>query len=125
MPAFEITVPVRITPGTKSLDRQAELPPDGAVLDFGMHGAVAEHYRAKAVNPLPSTLDYLTGSIAGCLIGTLAGSLLRAKVPITPDRLTGTATGHVVPDDDNVLRLRKVTVRYALELDEEHREQAE
>lgn len=125
MPAFEITVPVRITPGTKSLDRQAELPPDGTVVDFGMHGAVAEHYGAKAVNPLPSTLDFLTGSIAGCLIGTLAGSLLRAKVPITPDKLTGTATGHVEPDDDNVLRLRKVSVSYELELDEEHREAAE
>lgn len=125
MPAFEITVPVRITPGTKSLDRQAELPPHGTVVDFGMHGAVAEHYGAKAINPLPSTLDFLTSTIAGCLIGTLAGSLLRAKVPITPDKLMGTAVGHVVPDDDNVLRLRKVSVTYELELDEEHREKAE
>ena len=125
MSAFETTIPLRITPGTKSLDRQAELPPDGRVLDFGMHGAVAEHYRAKAVNPLPSTLDYLTASIGGCLIGTFAGSLLRARVPIVPDRLKGVATGQVASDDDNVLRLRKVTVSYTLELDEEHREAAE
>jgi organic hydroperoxide reductase OsmC/OhrA len=125
MPAFDISIPVRITPGTKSLDRQAELPPDGLVLDYGMHGDVADHYGAKAVNPLPSTLDYLTSSIAGCLIGTFTGSMLRAKIPVTPDKVTGTAIGSVVPDDDNVLRLRKVTVNYRVELDEEHREAAE
>ena len=90
-----------------------------------MHGDVADHYGAKAVNPLPSTLDYLTSSIAGCLIGTFTGSMLRAKIPVTPDKVTGTAIGSVVPDDDNVLRLRKVTVNYRVELDEEHREAAE
>lgn len=125
MPAFDISIPVRIAPGTKSLDRQAELPPDGQVVDFGMHGDVAEHYGAKAVNPLPSTLDYLTSTIAGCLIGTLTGSMLRAKIPVTPDKVTGTAVGQVVPDDDGVLRLRKVTVNYEVELDEEHRQAAE
>lgn len=125
MPAFDISIPVRIAPGTKSLDRQAELPPDGQVVDFGMHGDVAEHYGAKAVNPLPSTLDYLTSTIAGCLIGTFTGSMLRAKIPVTPDKVTGTAVGQVVPDDDGVLRLRKVTVNYEVELDEEHRQAAE
>jgi uncharacterized OsmC-like protein len=126
MPAFETTVPLRLVKGSKSLDREAVLPPNDVVVRFGMHGAVADHYRSKALDPQPSTLDYLTGSIGGCLIGTFAGSLLRARVPVVPaEALTGTATGTVEPDEDNVLVLRRVTVSYTLELDEEHRAAAE
>lgn len=126
MPAFDIEVPLRLVPESRSLDREATLPPNGDVLRFGMHGGVAEHYKAKATDPQPSTLDYLTASIGGCLIGTFAGSLLRARVPVVPAQaLTGTATGVVEPDDDGVLRLRRVVIDYALELDEEHRAAAE
>lgn len=125
MPAFTTTIPLRFVEGTKSLDREADLPPNGTTVQFGMHGAVAEHYRAVATNPLPSTLDYLTASIGGCLIGTLAGSMLRARVPVRPEGLTATATGVVEPDEDGVLVLRRVEVTYALELDEEHRAAAE
>ncbi len=125
MPAFTTTVPLRFVEGSTSLDREAELPPHGTTVQFGMHGGVAEHYKAVATNPLPSTLDYLTASIGGCLIGTLAGSLLRARVPISPRGLTATATGVVEPNEDGVLALRRVEVAYTLELDEEHRAQAE
>ncbi|MGD9570911.1 MAG: hypothetical protein AB7V62_03365 [Thermoleophilia bacterium] len=79
MPAFTTTVPVRLIPGSKSLDREATLEPNGDVVRFGMHGGVAEHYKSVAKDPQPSTLDYLTASIAGCLIGTFGGSLLRAR----------------------------------------------
>lgn len=126
MPAFETTVPLHLVKGSKSLDREAVLPPNEDVVRFGMHGGVAEHYKAKALDPQPSTLDYLTASIGGCLIGTFAGSLLRARVPVVPaEALTGTAVGSVVPDDDGVLVLRRVTVSYTLELDDEHRAAAE
>lgn len=126
MSAFEIDVPLRLTPGSKSLDREADLPPDGRTLHFGMHGDVAAHYKAQPPNPLPSTLDYLTASIGGCLIGTFAGSLLRARVPVVPaEALRGTATGVVESDDDGVLVLRRVVVSYELELPGEHRAAAE
>jgi len=123
MPAFETSVPLTIT--SRSIDREATLPPNGDKVQFGMHGPVAEHYGVPSVeNPLPSTLDYLTASVGGCLIGTLTGSLRRAKVPVKPEQVTGTAVGHVVPDDDGVLRLRKIVVSYTVEVEEEHREAA-
>jgi uncharacterized OsmC-like protein len=126
MPAFTTTVQLRLTPGSKTLDREAVLEPNGDVVRFGVHGAVAEHYKSVARDPQPSTLDHLTASIGGCLIGTFAGSLLRARVPVVPaEALTGTATGVVEPDEDGVLVLRKVVVAYTLQVDEEHRAKAE
>jgi organic hydroperoxide reductase OsmC/OhrA len=125
VPAFTTTIPLRFVAGTRSLDREADLPPDGTTVQFGMHGPVAEHYRAVATNPLPSTLDHLTASIGGCLIGTLAGSMLRARVPVKPEGLTATANGVVEPDEDGVLVLRRIEVAYELELGEEHRAAAE
>lgn len=125
MPAFDISIPLRFSPGTKSFDREADLPPDGRTVEFGMHGAVAEHYKAVPKNPLPSTLDYLVASIGGCLIGTFAGSLMRARVPMSPDGLTGVSQGSVEPNEDGVLVLKRVTVSYTLELAEEHRAAAE
>ncbi len=121
MGSFEISVPLRLTQGSKSLDREADLPPAGETVSFGMHGAVADHYKATPENPLPSTLDYLVASIGACLIGTFAGSLKRARVPVSPDTLSGTSTGVVEPDEDGVLVLRKVVVNYTLELPDENR----
>lgn len=125
MSAFEISVPVRLTAGSASLDREADLPPDGRSVAFGMHGAVADHYKASPAQPLPSTLDYLVATIGGCLIGTFAGSLKRARIPVSPATLTGTASGAVASDDDGVLVLRRVEVAYALEVPDEHRAGAE
>ena len=115
MTAFETTIPVRLTPTSKVFDREADLPYGGTV-HFGAHGGVAEHYKMPPAEPLPTTIDYLVASVAGCLIGTFAGSLRRARVRVSPQALTGVATGSVESDEDNVLRLRRITVDYALEL---------
>lgn len=120
MTAFETTIPVSLVPGSKSMDREAALPPDGRAIPFGMNGGVSEHYGFTPETELPSTIDYLIASIGGCLIGTFAGSLRRAKVPVSPEALTATATGHVSSGDDGVLVLRKVVLNYTLELDDEH-----
>ena len=126
MTAFETSIPVRLTPTSKTFDREAVLPPHGDLIRFGAHGAVAEHYGTPdTAEPLPSTIDYLVASVAGCLIGTFGGSLRRAKVRVPPSALTAVATGSVASDEDNVLRLRRITVDYTLELPEEHRAAAE
>jgi uncharacterized OsmC-like protein len=117
--AFETSMPVRLSPTSKVLDREVDLPPDGRTIAFGAHGAVAEHYGMPPAPELPTTIDYLVGSVAGCLIGTFAGSLRRARVRIAPTALTGTATGAVESDEDGVLRLRRITVDYTLELPDE------
>jgi uncharacterized OsmC-like protein len=123
--AFETTMPVRLSPTSKVLDREVDVPPHGQTVTFGAHGAVAEHYKMPPAPENPTTLDYLVASVAGCLIGTFAGSLRRARVRIAPADLTATAAGSVASDDDGVLRLRRITVDYTLALDEEHRAAAE
>lgn len=125
MTAFTTTMPVRLNAGSHTLDREVDLPPDGGTIHFGAHGGVAEHYKMTPKNPLPTTIDYLVASVAGCLIGTFAGSLMRARIPVSPTTLTGVVAGEVASDDDNVLRTRRITVDYTLELDEEHRAGAE
>ncbi len=125
MTAFETTMPVRLSPTSKVLDREVDVPPHGHTVTFGAHGAVAEHYGMPPAPEHPTTLDYLVASVSGCLIGTFAGSLRRARIRFPTTALTATATGSVASDDDNVLRLRRITVDYTLELDEEHRAAAE
>ncbi len=125
MTVFDTSMPVRLSATSKVLDREVDLPPDGRTIAFGAHGAVAEHYKMPPAPELPTTIAYLLGSVAGCLIGTFAGSLRRARVRIPPTALTGVATGHVESDEDGVLRLRRITIDYTLELPEEHRATAE
>jgi organic hydroperoxide reductase OsmC/OhrA len=125
MTAFDTSMPVRLSATSKVLDREVDLPPDGRTIQFGAHGPVAEHYRMPPAPQLPTTIDYLVGAVAGCLIGTFAGSLRRARVRIPPTALTGVATGSVESDEDGVLRLRRITVDYTLELPDGDRETAE
>lgn len=126
MAAFSTVIPVRLDPDSKALDRQAELPPDGRIVTFGVNGGVAEHYGTPdSVERNPTTIDYLVASVGGCLIGTFAGSPRRAKLRVRPEHLTATATGHVSTDDDNVLVLRKIVVDYTLELGPDDRAAAD
>ncbi len=47
--------------------RRAHLPAESAPVLFGVHGAVAEHYRATpgSFEPHATTLDYVVGATAG------------------------------------------------------------
>lgn len=120
MTEFDTTMPVRLSPTSKTLEREVDLPPDGRTIAFGAHGDVARHYGMPQGSPeLPTTLDYLVATVGGCLIGTFAGSLRRAKVPVGRTGLTATATGHVASDEDGVLRMRSITLDYELTLPEQ------
>lgn len=98
MTAFETTMPVRLAPDSRTLEREVDLPPAGQTITFGAHGDVARHYGMPEGAPEgPTTLDYLVASVGGCLIGTFAGSLRRAKVPVGRTGLTATATAASPP----------------------------
>jgi organic hydroperoxide reductase OsmC/OhrA len=126
MTTFQTTMPVRLSPTSKTLEREVDLPPDGQTIAFGAHGEVARHYGMPAGSPeLPTTLDYLVASVGGCLIGTFAGSLRRAKVPVGRTGLTATATGSVASDEDGVLRMRSIALDYELVLPEQFHAAAE
>jgi hypothetical protein len=47
--------------------RKAWLPAEREPVTFGVHGAVAEHYKvpAKALEPHATTLDYIVAATAG------------------------------------------------------------
>lgn len=107
--------------------RKARLEMTGTDVTFGVPGWQGEHYgfTPGSVPEYPGTLDYLVASVAGCLIGTFGGTLKARGITATGDDLVADATGEVVVDDDNVLRLRRIIVRYTLRAAPEHREAAE
>ena len=82
-------------------------------------------FEPGTVPEYPGTLDYLVASVAGCLIGTFGGTLKARGITATGDDLVADAIGEVGVDDDNVLRLRRIVVRYTLKAAPEHREAAE
>ena len=107
--------------------RKATLASTGEEVTFGVPGWQGDHYGFEpgSVEQHPGTLDYLVGSVAGCLIGTFGGALKARRIDSTGDRLTADATGEVVVDPDGVLRLRRIEVVYHLTADESQRAAAE
>jgi organic hydroperoxide reductase OsmC/OhrA len=107
--------------------RRAVFASTGEEVTFGVPGWQGEHYgfAPGTVEEHPGTLDYLVGSIAGCLIGTLGGALKARGIDASGDRLTADATGEVVVDPDGVLHLRRISIVYHLKADESHRAAAE
>lgn len=108
--------------------RTARLEMTGDQVTFGTPGWQGEHYgfaREDVEGHPPGTLDYLVASVAGCLIGTFGGALRARGIESAGDALTADALGEVVVDDDGVLRLRRITVRYTLKAPESRRAAAE
>lgn len=107
--------------------RTARLEMTGTDVTFGVPGWQGEHYgfAPGTVPEYPGTLDYLVASVAGCLIGTFGGTLKARGITATGDDLVADAIGEVGVDDDNVLHLRRIVVRYTLKAAPEHREAAE
>jgi hypothetical protein len=77
--------------------KSVSLPAESAPVRMGLHGALAEHYKlsAAAFEPCASTLDYIVGATAGCLMGTLERTLAGYKVPTTGGRLQLEAEGQI------------------------------
>jgi uncharacterized OsmC-like protein len=107
--------------------RKAHLEMTGTDVTFGVPGWQGEHYgfAPGSVPEYPGTLDYLVASVAGCLIGTFGGTLKARGITATGDDLVADAIGEVGVDDDNVLHLRRIIVRYTLRASSDHREAAE
>lgn len=94
-------------------DKYVSFSADGLEVAMGMSGALAEFYGVEPgdFTPRPSTLDYLVGATAGCLLGTLRRALVARGVEVSPDALTCEAVGDVVVDA-GVPRLTRIVVRY-------------
>ena len=97
-------------------NNRATLPPDGDTVLFGVHDEIAEHYKLVpgSFEPHAATLDYIIASAGGCLTGTFGGALAGRGVTLGLDGLTADATGEIEREDDNVLVIKRIHVKYHL-----------
>jgi uncharacterized OsmC-like protein len=113
---------VRVEPGAAKL-KLVYLPQEETAIPMGVHGAIAAHYKLEdgAFTPRASTLDYIVGATAGCLMGTLNGALQARGIPTGDGRLTGEAVGEIEVDA-GVLVIRRIRLTAHLRAPEEHRD---
>jgi uncharacterized OsmC-like protein len=106
---------------------QAILPAETVPVLFGVHGAIAEHYRISPdmAKPRAATLDYIVASAGGCLTGTLGGMLAARKVTLGPGGLSADVQGEIEREEDNVLVIKRIHVVYHLTTSEEDREKVD
>jgi uncharacterized OsmC-like protein len=102
------------------------LPAESEPVPMGLHGAVAAHYKMVegTYPPRATTLDYVVGATAGCLMGTLGRALTMQKIPVGEGRLRVEAVGEIEADE-GVLVIRRIRVIAHLKADESHRQPAE
>jgi uncharacterized OsmC-like protein len=116
---------VRVEPGAAKL-KWIHLPQEPEPVPMGVHGAIAAHYHLAdgTFTPRASTIDYIVGATAGCLMGTL-NSALQARQIVTGDgRLTGEAIGEV-ETEEGVLVIRRIRLIVHLWAEPAHRTTAE
>jgi uncharacterized OsmC-like protein len=106
--------------------RRAYLPAEREPVIFGVHGAIAEHYKVppEAFPPRATTLDYIVAATAGWLTGTFGGALEARQIPASIDKLVGEGVGEI-EKEDGVVVIKRIHVRLKLKAKEEQRETAE
>jgi uncharacterized OsmC-like protein len=124
-PAVAYRSHVRVEPGAAKL-KLVRLPHEPEPVPMGVHGPIAAHYHLAegTFTPRASTLDYVVGAAAGCLMGTLNGALQARQIPTGDGRLTGEAIGDVEVED-GVLVIRRIRMIVHLHAEEAHRAAAE
>jgi uncharacterized OsmC-like protein len=102
------------------------LPMESEPVAMGMHGAIAGHYKLPegAFTPHASTLDYIVGATAGCLMGTLNRALQVRKIATGEGRLKADAVGEIEVED-GVLVIRRIRMLVHLRAEAPQREAAE
>ncbi len=96
-------------------DKHVRFAADGGEATMGMSGSLGSFYGAEpgTYQERASTLDYVVGAAAACLLGTFRRALGARGVSVTGEELTAEATGDVVLDGD-VPVLKRIVVRYTL-----------
>lgn len=106
--------------------KMIHLPVEKEPVPMGMHGPIAAHYKIPEgkYTPHASTLDYVVGATAGCLMGTLNRALQVRKIATDGDRLKAEAVGELEVED-GVLVIRRIRMKVRLQAEESQRETAE
>ncbi len=116
-------VKVHKEPGNSKIKRiQIEGWPE--VTRMGVHGGIAEFFKVKPDEPMPSTLDYLVAAIGGCMTGTIGSALEGRGLQADPEHLEAHTEG-ILEDVDGKLLCTHVTVSYRIKVPKDKREAAE
>jgi uncharacterized OsmC-like protein len=108
--------------------RQATFQSTGQTATYGVPGAQAEFYEMPAEGPHQenaSTFEHVLGALAACLTGTLGKALSVRGIDPEGDRLTAIAEGDIEIDDQHIMVMHRVRLRYRLVAPEDKREAAE
>ncbi|MDX6647934.1 MAG: hypothetical protein QOK40_3661 [Miltoncostaeaceae bacterium] len=105
--------------------RTAELLETGETVTFGTPGYQGDFYGfgQGELREHGGTFDFLLASVAACLTGTFGSALKARGIPSDGDRLTAEGEAEVEVEDD-VMVMRRITVRYRLRLDDESKREA-
>lgn len=95
--------------------RLAYLPAESKPINFGVHGAIAEHYGVspEVSKPYATTLDYVVAAAGGWLLGTFGGALEARQIDASNGRLTADVKGEI-EKEDKVLVIKRIHVTYHL-----------
>jgi uncharacterized OsmC-like protein len=116
-------VKIHKEPGNSKIKR-TEFDGFPGVTRMGVHGGIAEFFKIKPDEPMPSTLDYVVAAVGGCLTGTIAGALEGRGISTAPEKLEATAEGRIEEIDGKLL-LTHVTVKYRIKVPKAQREAAD
>jgi uncharacterized OsmC-like protein len=96
-------------------DKQVRFAVDGVEATMGMSGNLGSFYGAEpgTYQEHASTLDYVVGATAACLLGTFRRALGARGITVSGEELTAEATGDVVVEE-NVPVLKRIIVHYTL-----------
>jgi uncharacterized OsmC-like protein len=116
---------VRVEPGAGRV-KLVYLPLESEPVPMGLHGAVAAHYKAieGSFTPTATTLDYIVGATAGCLLGTLIRALQVRNIETGNGRLKAQAVGEL-EKEDGVLVIKRIRMQVHLQAEESQRVTAE
>jgi uncharacterized OsmC-like protein len=96
-------------------DKFVRLPADDTEAVMGMNGQLGGFYKAEPGSYVEraSTLDYVVGATAACLLGTFRRALTARGITLSADSLVAEAVGDVVVED-GVPQLKRIRVSYRL-----------
>ena len=112
-------VKVEKEPG-KSKIKRAQFDGFPGVVRMGVHGGIADYFKLKPEEPLPSTLDYVVAAVGGCMTGTVAGALEARGIEATPEKLQCDVEGRIEEVDGKMI-LTNVSLTYRLKIPKDKR----
>jgi uncharacterized OsmC-like protein len=105
-------------------DKRAYIDNFPEPIKYGLRGGIKNFFGIKSGADLPTTLDHLVATIAGCMTGTLGSALEARGVPSHPEKLSAEVEGRVENIDGKPL-LTGIIIRYKIKVPKQKRADAQ